>query len=212
MDWLASLAELGLEVAPDAVESLERLADELQHWNRRRNLTAITGRDEILEKHLLDSLTLLPLIKHPGRLLDIGSGAGFPALPLKIARPDLEVVSVDAVGKKVDFQRHVARVFGLKGFTVLHERIESLVDHADFHQSFEMVTARALCTLGELQAMAKPFLVPGGRLLAMKGPGGDQEIDALDGPSQGAGEVVTVHRLKLPVSGASRCLIEIEYL
>ena len=211
MDLLLSLAELGLEVAPEAVVTLERLADELQRWNRRRNLTAITGREEILEKHLLDSLTLLPHIKSPSRLLDIGSGAGFPALPLKIARPDLEVVSVDAVGKKIDFQRHIARVFGLDGFTALHERIESLVDHADYCQGFETVTARALCSLDELQAMAKPFLAPGGRLLAMKGPGGSDEIDALGGPSQGSGRVVTVHRLKLPVSGALRCLIEIEY-
>ena len=212
MDWLASLAALGLEVAPEAVLSLESLVDELQHWNRRRNLTAITGREEILEKHLLDSLSLLPLIKDSGRLLDIGSGAGFPALPLKIARPDLEIVSVDSVGKKIAFQRHIARTFGLDGFTALHERIESLVDHADYHQRFEIVTARALCSLGELQAMAKPFLVPGGRLLAMKGPAGGQEIDALGGPSQRSDRVVTVHRLKLPVSGASRCLIEIEYL
>ena len=220
MDLLLSLAELGLEVAPEAVVTLERLADELQRWNRRRNLTAITGREEILEKHLLDSLTLLPLIKSPSRLLDIGSGAGFPALPLKIARPDLEVVSVDAVGKKIDFQRHIARVFGLEKFTALHERTESLVDHADYRQGFETVTARALCSLDELLArddpenhvaMAKPFLAPGGRLLAMKGPGGSDEIDALGGPSQGSGRVVTVHRLKLPVSGALRCLIEIEY-
>lgn len=211
MDWLASLAELGLEVAPEALASLERLADELQRWNRRRNLTAITGRDEIFEKHLLDSLTLLPLIKSSCRLLDVGSGAGFPALPLKIARPDCEVVSVDAVGKKIDFQRHIARTFGLDGFTALHERIESLVDHPDFRQRFEIVTARALCSLGALQTMAEPFLAPGGRLLAMKGPGGDQEIDELVGSSQGQYGVVRVHRLQLPVSGASRCLIEIEY-
>ena len=212
MDLLASLRELGLDVAPEAVVRLERLADELQRWNRRRNLTAITGRDEILEKHLLDSLTLLPLINSPCRLLDIGSGAGFPGLPLKIARPDLEVVSVDAVGKKIDFQRHIVRAFGLAGFTALHERIESLAEQADFRQRFEIVTARALSSLGELQAMAKPFLVPGGRLLAMKGPGGGQETDALGGLSQGAGGAVTVHRLVLPVSGAARCLIEIEYL
>ena len=87
------LATLGLDVAPEAVVRLERLADELLRWSRRRNLTAITGRDEILEKHLVDSLTLLPFINRTGRLLDIGSGAGFPALPVKIACPDLEVVS-----------------------------------------------------------------------------------------------------------------------
>jgi 16S rRNA (guanine527-N7)-methyltransferase len=209
---LVSLAALGLEVSPEAELQLERLVEELQRWNRRRNLTAITERDEILEKHLLDSLTLLPFLSCSGRLLDIGSGAGFPALPLKIACPDLEIVSVDAAGKKIDFQRHIARAFGLEGFTALHERIESLVDHPDYCRAFEVVTARALCSLGELQAMARPFLAPGGRLLAMKGPGGSEEIAGLTGKAKESGWSVTMHRLKLPVSGADRCLIEIEYL
>ena len=86
---------------------MERLVDEMLRWNRSRNLTAITDRDEVLEKHLVDSLTLLPFARQAKRLLDIGSGAGFPALPLKIVCPELAVVSVDAVGKKIDFQRHV---------------------------------------------------------------------------------------------------------
>lgn len=205
------LAELGLDVAPEAVARLERLADELLRWNRRRNLTAITGRDEILEKHLLDSLTLLPYLRRPGRLLDIGSGAGFPALPLKIACPDLEVVSVEAVGKKVAFQRHIARTFGLDGFSVLHERIEALVACPGFCKGFETVTARALCSLEELQAMAEPFLAPGGHLLAMKGPAGDREVAGLGSLLQERGRTVAVHRLKLPWSGAARCLVEIVY-
>jgi len=203
------LAKLGLDVVPEAIVRLERLADELLRWSRRRNLTAITGRDEVLEKHLVDSLTLLPFINRSGRLLDIGSGAGFPALPLKIACPDLEVVSVEAVGKKVDFQRHIARLFDLDGFSVRHERIESLSDHADYCQGFDTVTARALCSLEELLAMAGPFLAPGARLLAMKGPEGDKEVAVLDEQLKGTGWSVTVHRLRLPVSGAARCLIEI---
>lgn len=211
MGLLLLLTELGLDLAPEAVARLERLADELLRWNRRRNLTAITGREEILEKHLLDSLTLLPYIKRPGRLLDIGSGAGFPALPLKIACPALEVVSVEAVGKKIDFQRHIARSFGLDGFTALHERIESLSDRPGYCRGFDTVTARALCSLEELQVMAEPFLVPGGRLLAMKGPAGEQEAAALGGRLRERGRSVVVHRLKLPISGAARCLVEIVY-
>lgn len=211
MGLLLSLAELGLDVAPEAVVRLEKLADELLRWNRRRNLTAITEREDIMEKHLLDSLTLLPYLKRPGRLLDIGSGAGFPALPLKIACPDLEVVSVEAVGKKIDFQRHIARTFGLDGFTAVHERIEELVDRPGFCRGFETVTARAFCSLEELQAMAEPFLAPGGHLLAMKGPAVDREIAGLAGLLQEHGCSVAVHRLKLPWSGAARCLVEIVY-
>ena len=211
MRLLETLDALGLDVAPEAIVQLETLVDELLHWNRRRNLTAIVERDQILEKHLVDSLTLLPFIGSTDRLLDIGSGAGFPALPLKIARPDLEIVSVDAVGKKIDFQRHIARMFGLDGFTALHDRIESLVDHRDYRRGFDIVAARALCPLEELLIMARPFLAPGGRLLAMKGPDGDKELVGLGGSLLDTGWSVTVHRLKLPVSGAVRNLIEMEY-
>ena len=100
------LAALGLEVSLETVSRLEQLVDELLRWNRRRNLTAITSHQEVLEKLLVDSLALLPFLRCPGRLLDLGSGAGFPALPLKITCPALEVVSVDAAAKKIAFQRH----------------------------------------------------------------------------------------------------------
>jgi len=205
------LDDLGLDIAPEAIVRLERLVDELVRWNRRRNLTAIIARDEILEKHLVDSLTLLPFISHTGRLLDIGSGAGFPALPLKITRPDLKIVSVDSVGKKIDFQRHIARSFRLNGFTALHDRIEALVDHPDYGMGFDIVTARALCSLEELLVMARPFLAPEGRLLAMKGPDGDKELAGLDDQLLDAGWSVAVHHLRLPVSGAARCLIEMRF-
>jgi 16S rRNA (guanine527-N7)-methyltransferase len=188
---------------------LERLADELLRWNRSRNLTAITARMEVLEKHLVDSLTLLPFARQAERLLDIGSGAGFPALPLKIACPKLDVIAVDAVGKKVDFQRHVTRTLKLEGFTALHGRVETLLGQSGFRAGFDLVTARALCGLAELLRLAEPFLAPGGRLVAMKGPEGCQEYSALCEPLQREGWTLALHKLCLPVSGAERCLIEL---
>lgn len=209
MELLASLAELGLSVSPEAVVRLEKLADELLRWNRRRNLTAITERDEILEKHVLDSLTLLPHVTRPGRLLDIGSGAGFPSLPLKIACPQLAVVSVDAVGKKIDFQRHIGRILGLEGFTAWHGRIEKLQEQASYRAAFDLVTARALCGLAELVDLAEPFLQPGGRLVAMKGPEGEREFVEQRDRLLLEGWEASLHRFKLPVSGAVRCLVEL---
>jgi len=152
------LLHLDLRVAQEANTPLEKLVDELLRWNSRRNLTAINERPAALEKHLVDSLTLLPYARQAKRLLDIGSGAGFPALPLKIVCPDLAVVSVDSVGKKIDFQRHVARILGLDQFTAIHERIETLQEHPDLRYGFDLVTARALCSLTELVVLAEPFL------------------------------------------------------
>jgi len=209
MRLVDALGRFGLDVAPESLSSLERLADELLRWNRRRNLTAIKDRDEVLEKHLLDSLTLLPFARQAERLLDIGSGAGFPALPLKIVCPALDVVSVDAVGKKIDFQRHVVRVLGLKRFSALHGRIEELREHDDCRQGFDLVTARALCSLGELVELARPYLVAGGHLVAMKGPEGEQEVAVLRESLEDQGWQVSLQTLKLPVSGAVRCLIDL---
>ncbi|NOR49694.1 MAG: 16S rRNA (guanine(527)-N(7))-methyltransferase RsmG [Desulfuromonadales bacterium] len=203
------LSGLGLEVDSGVVPLLSRLVDELLRWNPRRNLTAITDRDEVLEKHLIDSLTLLPFARQATRLLDIGSGAGFPALPLKIVCPELDVVSVDAVGKKVDFQRHIVRTLGLHGFTALHERVERLADHRDYRAGFDLVTARALCSLGELVVLAEPFLAPGGRLVAMKGPEGSRELCEQHDLLRQAGWSASLHHLNLPVSRAERCLVEL---
>ena len=200
------LRKLDLKLASASIPLLERMVEELLRWKPRRNLTAITDRDEVLEKHLVDSLTLLPFARQSTRLLDIGSGAGFPALPLKIVCPELEVVSVDAVGKKIDFQRHVVRTLGLQGFTALHARIETLTD---YHAGFDLVTARALCSLVDLVALAEPFLAPGGRLVAMIGPEGSREFSEQQEPLKQAGWSAVLHRLNLPLSGAERCLIEL---
>jgi 16S rRNA (guanine527-N7)-methyltransferase len=203
------LGDVGLDVDREDVAKLERLVDELLRWNRRRNLTAITDRDEILEKHLLDSLTLLPYARRSSRMLDIGSGAGFPALPVKITCPDLEVVSVDAVGKKIDFQRHACRTLGLTKFTALSVRIEDMADNPRYAGGFDLVTARALCSLDQLVVMAEPFLTPSGRLVAMKGSEGDSEIASHYEALSENGWLVKSNHICLPLSAARRCLIEL---
>jgi len=203
------LRTLDLKITPQDILLLERLVDELLRWNRRRNLTAITDRNEVLEKHLVDSLTLLPFARQATRFLDIGSGAGFPSLPLKITCPDLEVVSVDAVGKKIDFQRHIIRRLRLEGITTLHERVEDLEKQQTYRASFDLVTARALCPLGELVVLAESFLTPGGRLIAMKGPEGYDELSEQHDFLRQEGWTATLHSLNLPLSGAERCLVEL---
>ena len=205
------LTRQGLDLSADKVLQLELLVDELMRWNRRRNLTAITARDEIIEKHVIDSLTLAPFVGSSESLLDIGSGAGFPALPLKIVHPGLKIVSVDAAAKKIDFQRHIVRLLALKDFQALHERVESLSNEPEYSRNFEIVTARALSSFRDLLILGRPFVGSGGRFLAMKGPGAAKEVSAAEDLIKRNGWIVTMHHLTLPLSGAKRCLVEVEF-
>lgn len=209
------LAELlaGIGVTPpDAVLAhLEWLGQELLRWNRTYNLTAITDPLEVREKHLVDSLTLLPHLGTARRFLDLGSGPGFPALPLKIVRPALDIVSVDAVGKKIMFQRHVVRTLKLDGFTAIHGRAEDLPKDPRYRAGFDTITARALGSLPLLIQLAAPCLAPGGRLIAMKGAEGEAELATAQAELATLGFACTGrHSLRLPVSGAERCLLILE--
>jgi 16S rRNA (guanine527-N7)-methyltransferase len=205
------LVTLGVTLPAGAIEQLEWLGRELLRWNRTHNLTAITAAAEVRDKHLADSLTLLPLLGNARRLLDLGSGAGFPALPVKIARPDLAVVAVEAVGKKVAFQRHVARALKLESFTALHARAETLGEAELCRDGFEVVTARALGSLPLLARLAAPCLAPGGRLIAMRGAEGEAELAAARAELAELGFCCTAQQaLRLPLSGAQRHLLVLE--
>jgi 16S rRNA (guanine527-N7)-methyltransferase len=185
------------------------LATELKKWGKKINLTAIREDEEIVVKHFLDSLTLLKGIGRHGRLLDVGSGAGFPALPVKIVCHDLHVTTVDAVEKKVIFQRHAARTIGLHGYEALHARGEELA--AKHAGEFTVVVSRAFSDLPTFARMALPLLKENGRIVAMKGRGGREEADAARAPLAGLGLTMTqVIEFKLPISGDQRALVIIE--
>jgi len=202
------LRQLSLEVSADASDKLLRLLDELLRWNRTHNLTAITDPVEGIEKHLVDSLTLLPLLAGYERLLDLGSGGGFPGLPLKIARPDLSIVSVDSVAKKINFQRHAVRLLGLRGFEPLHARAESLSEFPGYSGGFDVVVSRAFASLPVFASLALPCLQPRGRILAMKGAEGERELMEAESELASYGLFCTdLQQLRLPASGALRCLL-----
>jgi 16S rRNA (guanine527-N7)-methyltransferase len=205
------LRHLSLEVPAGATEKLLRLLDELLRWNRTYNLTAIANPVEGIEKHLVDSLTLLPLLTGDERLLDLGSGGGFPGLPLKIARPGLSIVSVDSVAKKINFQRHAARLLGLRGFEPLHARAESLPERPGYTDGFDVVVSRAFASLPFFASLALPCLQPRGRILAMKGAEGERELAEAESELTALGLFCTeLRQLRLPASGALRCLLVLQ--
>ncbi len=199
-------AELGIELDGTALGRFSLFAAELAKWNRKINLTAITASEDVMIKHFLDSLTILARVDLFGRLLDIGSGGGFPGIPLKIAKPELEVVSVDAVEKKILFQRHVARLLNFNGFTAIHARGESLV--GKYPSSFDIIVSRAFTDIVSFVRMVRPLLAAGGRIVAMKGSEGVGEMALCENELSLIGvEVETVHEFGLPLAGDRRSLI-----
>lgn len=200
------LAETNMSITDSAFKSFELVADELKKWNRKINLTAVTDDKGIAVKHIIDSLVFAELAESGDRVLDIGSGAGMPAIPLKICRPELEVVSVDAVGKKIQFQRHVSRLLGFRGFQAVHSRIEN-IDPIHL-ASYTLVTSRAFSSLVQFVLLALPFMAPTGRLVAMKGPNVHNEIKESLGLLDSHGiKVSSIKEYQLPFGLGERSLV-----
>lgn len=171
----AGIAALGVTVPAGVPEKLLAYVGLLAKWNRVYNLTAIRAADEMVTQHLLDSLSVLPYLDTVRTLVDVGSGAGLPGIPLALARPDLEVISVEAVGKKAAFQQQAKIELRLENFTVHGGRIETFVPMAPV----DAVISRAFASLADFVRLSGHCLRPGGRLLAMKGVHPQDEIDAL---------------------------------
>lgn len=203
----------GLALSRDQAAAMGRHAREMLAWNRVSNLTAITDPLAVAVKHVVDSLAAARWIAAGARVLDAGSGGGFPGIPLKIARPDLAITLADSIRKKVSFLKYVSGVIGLDGITAVHARLESMARQAAFAGQFDYVVCRAFASLADFAVLTLPFLAPGGGLLAMKGPQAelDHELDdAADGDRiviAGAPMIVRIHRYTLPVLGDRRCLV-----
>jgi len=192
--------ELKVPLASAQVEALLRLVDEVESANAQFNLTAIRDRPGMLRKHVLDSLSVQTLMRG-SRVADIGTGAGFPGLPLAISNPKRRFTLIEATGKKARFVERTARLLALDNVDVIHTRAES---YRPF-EPFDTVLARALSSLADFVAYAGHLCAPDGRILAMKGKRPDEELSAL--PK--AFRVVAVHRVKLPGLDDERHIVEL---
>lgn len=196
-------------VSVKAKTELELFVAELLKWNKKLNLTAITDLKEIAAKHIVDSLFISSLIAENNVVLDIGSGAGFPGIPLGITRPDLEIVSVDAIAKKIQFQKHIIRLLALENFNPLHVRIEDL--DPIYFGKFDVVVSRAFTSLDSFAELSKPFMKPGGKMIAMKGPGALEEIAVAEKKLEIIKLTVTDKKMfKLPFGSGERMVIILE--
>jgi 16S rRNA (guanine527-N7)-methyltransferase len=158
---------------PDRVSQLADYLDELQRWNRAYNLTSIDDPVQMAIRHVLDSLSIAPWVH--GRVLDAGTGAGLPGIPLAIMDPELDVTLLDSTAKKIRFLSHVARALHLQNVEPVHARLEEFRSLAPF----DVIVSRAFSSLAEFTGFTRHLLGPRSRLLAMKGRRPDEEIDAL---------------------------------
>ncbi len=190
------IAALRVRLPEDAVEQLLAYQALLERWNHAYNLTAVRDPEQMITRHLLDSLAVAPFV-HGETLADLGTGAGLPGIPLAIAEPQRRVLLVDSNGKKVRFLREAIRTLELANVRVEQARVETLAG------SFDCITARAFASLGDMLTWGGHLLAPDGIWLALKGRAPDDELAAIPAPF----EVRATHVLRVPGLDAERHLV-----
>ena len=194
----SGIARLGLEIPDNAVDFLLAYMELLKEWSGTYNLIAPKERDFLLARHVLDSLSIAGYLQ-AGSLLDVGTGAGLPGLPLAIIKPEMKVTLVDSAGKKIRFIRHVARSLNLPNIQALHQRVEAF-QNGEF---FANITSRAFASLSAFAEATRPCTDDSSRLLAMKGACPDRELEELPEWVH----VGSVEKLEVPYLHAERHLV-----
>lgn len=199
------LSRWGLSFEKESiVEGLSRYRELLTEWNGKFNLTAITEEEEVEVKHFADSLSLLTVreISEGAKMLDIGSGAGFPGIPVKIARPDWDITLLDSLNKRIIFLNTVIEELKLPKISAIHGRAEELARKPEFRERFDLVTSRAVARLNILCEYSMPFVRSGGLFVAMKGSEAPEEIaEAEKAIRLLGGELLDCREIRLALGG-----------
>lgn len=209
------LEQIGIDINQEDLECFQIYYRMLKEENKKINITSIIKEEEIIIKHFIDSISCLKAISiNPGmKLLDVGTGAGFPGIPLKICRPETNIILVESQLKKVIFLNKVIKEMDLKNITVIHGRAEEIGRNPCYRENCDCVTGRAVAKLAVLAEYCLPLVKVGGIFLAMKGPKIKQELLMADKAIRMlGGEVSRIIDLKLPVTHDQRNLVVIKKL
>lgn len=205
---------LGLTLSSAQREAFQLYSDELREWNARMNLTAITEPQAVEVRHFIDSLACLLVMKPPLsglRIIDVGSGAGFPGLPINIVCPSVKLTLLEATGKKIAFLEHIVRQLKLEGVTLINERAEALGQMEAHREQYDWVLARAVAGMASLAEYLLPLCKIGGHCLALKGESAAQEVaDAQHAITVLGGRIVQLTPVELPTVAETRYLVDIE--
>ncbi|MEK4556286.1 16S rRNA (guanine(527)-N(7))-methyltransferase RsmG [Jeotgalicoccus sp. FSL K6-3177] len=211
-EFINTLKDKGIELSAVQIGQFKTYYKMLVEWNEKINLTAVTGFEEVYLKHFYDSITPLFYadIEEGASLCDVGAGAGFPSIPMKIIRPDLKITIVDSLNKRITFLNELTAVLGLDKIHLVHDRAETFGQHQARHM-FDVVTARAVAQLNVLSELCLPLVRTGGQFIVMKGKKAQEELDeskfALD---LLGGELTKIHQLSLPEEESDRYIMIID--
>lgn len=205
-------SQLGLSLSTEQLQMCAHYADKVRLGNEKVNLTALVDPQEMAIKHFLDAFTCIMVAKWPtgARCADVGTGAGFPGVPLAILRPDTHWVLIDALGKRVNFLRQATAEIGLAGVESIHARAEEVGKNKKMREKYDIVVARAVAQLHVLAEYCLPLVRPGGFFIAMKGPAIDNEVaSAKNALAVLGGSTPQLLELKLPQEAGQRTLVSI---
>ena len=200
--------EINIEFNEKQIEQFYDYMNILLEWNEKINLTAITSYEEIILKHFIDSLTISKYIKKNSTIVDVGTGAGFPGIPLKIYRPDLKIVLVDSLNKRINFLNEVISALKLDNIDTIHSRIEDFGKDKKYREKFDYVTARAVANLSVLSEYLIPICKINGKCICMKGSNIEEELqNSKNAINILGGEIDKIDNFKLSNSDIERNII-----
>ncbi|AMM99345.1 16S rRNA (guanine(527)-N(7))-methyltransferase RsmG [Bacillus pumilus] len=211
--FTAALEEKGMTLSPVQLEQFETYFRMLVEWNEKMNLTSITEKEEVYLKHFYDSISASFFIDFHKvtTICDIGAGAGFPSIPLKICFPHLHVTIVDSLQKRITFLNELAKGLNLQDTTFYHDRAETFGQRKEKRESYDLVTARAVARLSVLSELCLPLVKKEGLFVALKASAADEEMQAgKKAVTVLGGEVVEKHSFVLPLEESERNIIVIE--
>ncbi|RSK52131.1 16S rRNA (guanine(527)-N(7))-methyltransferase RsmG [Bacillus canaveralius] len=204
------LAEKGVNLSQDQLDQYEKYYQVLVEWNEKMNLTAITDKQEVYLKHFFDSISASFYMdfNEPLKICDVGAGAGFPSIPIKIVFPHLNVTIVDSLNKRITFLEHLAEMLNLADVRFIHDRAETFGQNSKHREAYDIVMARAVARLSVLSELCLPLVKVGGTFIAMKAASANDELEA----GQKAldilgGKLKEVHSFMLPVEGSERNIL-----